>query len=106
MDEKPHPRGAVTSPLAFSGVRRIKYEQMLEASRETLESMTLDELEAFLGALERTYQQRSLELAQDVAARMGATEELKATDPAGWLKIHEQAQRAASEIALREMLEA
>lgn len=97
---------AIRSPEAFRGVRRLKYEQMLEERREVLESMTLADLDRYLAALERRYRQRAFELAPSYARELGATDQLKATDVGRWIALNEQAQRRAMEAALEEMLAA
>ena len=94
------------SDRPFSGVRQMKYEQMLAERPETVHSMGNKELEEYLDLLEQRYLDRTMELLPSCLEMAGATEDLKASDWMANLRACEQGQRMASEMALTEMLEA
>lgn len=90
----------------FTGVRQMKYEKMLAETPETVRAMSKQDLEEYLALLEERYRDRTMELLPSCLEKMGATEELKASDWAAYHRVCEQGQRMAREIALNEMLEA
>lgn len=94
------------SDRPFSGVRQMKYEQMLERSPATVEAMSTRELEDLLDAMESFYLRRTMELLEGCMQACGATEVLKASDWAAYDRAVAQAQQMAREMALQETLEA
>ena len=90
----------------FTGIRQMKYERMLAETPETVRDMSKQDLEEYLGLLEERYRDRTMELLPSCLERMGATEELKASDWAAYHMACEQGQRMAREVALADVLEA
>lgn len=93
------------SDRPFSGVRQMKYEQMLSERPDAVKEMSNEDLEQYLLDLEDTYRSRTMELLEPCMDDEGATEELKATDWAAYNQAVERAQRRARELALAEMME-
>ena len=89
----------------LSGIRGPRLEYMRESLPEELEAMRADgTLGAYLDRCEETYRdllRRMLDAGdpRSVASRVGLTEELKARDPAGYLRLAETAWLTASELA-------
>lgn len=90
----------------FTGVRQMKYEKMLAETPEAVRAMSRRDLEGHLTSIEERYRDRTMELLPSCLERMGATEELKASDWGEYHRACEQGQRMAREVALAEVLEA
>lgn len=96
-------RFASTRP--FSGVRQIKYEQLMETNREFVRSMEKTEFEEYLKTLERRYQDRCFELVEAFVKQAYEKNPGIRGTGAGYAAI-EEATRRAEEIALQELLDA
>lgn len=82
----------------------MKYERMLAEEPEAVRSMSKQDLEEYLSMLEERYRERVMDLLPACMERMGASEELKASDWMANQRACEQGQRMAREMALAEML--
>ena len=102
MVEQP---SGVVSPLAFSGIKRAKYERMLEENREQLRSMTLREVEDYLNLVRDRYPKRAYELTMHLMKEWGFERMREDTDTAAYLRAYDQASRMAQEIAWQEAME-
>ena len=100
------PPSGVVSPLAFSGIKRAKYERMLEENREQLRSMTLREVEDYLNLVRDRYPKRAYELTMHLMKEWGFERMREDTDTAAYLRAYDQASRMAQEIAWQEAMEA
>lgn len=99
------PPSGVVSPLAFSGIKRAKYERMLEENREQLRSMTLREVEDYLNLVRDRYPKRAYELTMHLMKEWGFERMKEDTDTAAYLRAYDQASRMAQEIAWQEAME-
>lgn len=99
------PPSGVVSPLAFSGIKRAKYERMLEENREQLRSMTLREVEDYLNLVRDRYPKRAYELTMHLMKEWGFERMREDTDTATYLRAYDQASRMAQEIAWQEAME-
>ena len=99
------PPSGVVSPLAFSGIKRAKYERMLEENREQLRSMTLREVEDYLNLVRDRYPKRAYELTMHLMKEWGFERMREDTDTAADLRAYDQASRMAQEIAWQEAME-
>lgn len=99
------PPSGVVSPLAFSGIKRAKYERMLEENREQLRSMTLREVEDYLNLVRNRYPKRAYELTMHLMKEWGFERMREDTDTAAYLRAYDQASRMAQEIAWQEAME-
>ncbi|WP_418954324.1 hypothetical protein [Tractidigestivibacter sp.] len=99
------PPSGVVSPLAFSGIKRAKYERMLEENREQLRSMTLREVEDYLNLVRDRYPKRAYELTMHLMKEWGFERMREDTDTAAYLRAYDQASRMAQEIAWQEAME-
>ena len=99
------PPSGVVSPLAFSGIKRAKYERMLEENREQLRSMTLREVEDDLNLVRDRYPKRAYELTMHLMKEWGFERMREDTDTAAYLRAYDQASRMAQEIAWQEAME-
>lgn len=99
------PPSGVVSPLAFSGIKRAKYERMLEENREQLRSMTLREVEDYLNLVRDRYSKRAYELTMHLMKEWGFERMREDTDTAAYLRAYDQASRMAQEIAWQEAME-
>lgn len=89
----------------FSGVRQIKFEQLLETNPEWVAQVSERELEDYLYALEKRYQDRCHQLVEE------NWEKVLAADPtvrgtATAITVGETISARAREIAMSELLEA
>lgn len=99
------PPSGVVSPLAFSGIKRAKYERMLEENREQLRSMTLREVEDYLNLVRDRYPKRAYELTMHLMKEWGFERMREGTDTAAYLRAYDQASKMAQEIAWQEAME-
>lgn len=99
------PPSGVVSPLAFSGIKRAKYERMLEENREQLRSMTLREVEDYLNLVRDRYPKRAYELTMHLMKEWGFERMREDTDTAAYLRAYDQASKMAQEIAWQEAME-
>jgi glucan phosphorylase len=99
------PPSGVVSPLAFSGIKRAKYERMLEENREQLRNMTLREVEDYLNLVRDRYPKRAYELTMHLMKEWGFERMKEDTDTAAYLRAYDQASRMAQEIAWQEAME-
>ena len=99
------PPSGVVSPLAFSGIKRAKYERMLEENREQLRSMTLREVEDYLNLVRDRYPKRAYELTMHLMKEWGFERMREDTDTAAYLRAYDQASMMAQEIAWQEAME-
>lgn len=99
------PPSGVVSPLAFSGIKRAKYERMLEENREQLRNMTLREVEDYLNLVRDRYPKRAYELTMHLMKEWGFERMREDTDTAAYLRAYDQASRMAQEIAWQEAME-
>ena len=99
------PPSGVVSPLALSGIKRAKYERMLEENREQLRSMTLREVEDYLNLVRDRYPKRAYELTMHLMKEWGFERMREDTDTAAYLRAYDQASRMAQEIAWQEAME-
>lgn len=89
----------------FSGVRQIKFEQLLETNPDWVAQVSERELEDYLYALEKRYQDRCHQLVEE------NWEKVLAADPtvqgtAEAITVGETISARAREIAMSELLEA
>lgn len=89
----------------FSGVRQIKYEQLLETDPEWVAQVSKEELREYLYALERRYQERCYQLVTEGWERVLA-EDPSVQGSAAACAISETLSAQAREIAMAELLEA
>lgn len=89
----------------FSGVRQIKYEQLLETNPEWVAEVSNKELEEYLYDLERRYQTRCCQLVEEGWEKM-VSENPTVTGSAEAWSLGERLAERAREIALQEMLDA
>lgn len=99
------PPSGIVSPLAFSGIKRAKYERMLEENREQLRSMKLREVEDYLNLVRDRYPKRAYELTMHLMKEWGFERMREDTDTAAYLRAYDQASRMAQEIAWQEAME-
>lgn len=99
------PPSGVVSPLAFSGIKRAKYERMLAEDKERLRGMTLREVEDYLNLVRDRYPKRAYELTMRLMKEWGFEGMREDTDTAAYLRAYDQASRMAEEIAWQEAME-
>lgn len=89
-----------------NGVRQMKYEKMLSECPERVREMPREDLEEYLGIIERTYVKRCGELYESCMRSLGVTSDLATRDYGLWYERYEQATAQAREIALNEAMAA
>ena len=94
---------ATTHP--FSGVKQIKYEQLMNTNPQFVKDMEKKEFEEYLKTLERRCQDRCFELVETFVKKAYEKNPGIEGTGAGYAAIAE-ATRRAEEIALQELIEA
>ena len=89
----------------FSGVRQIKYEQLLETNPDWVAEVPKDELEDYLRTLEQRYQSRCYQLVED-GLEKALAENPQIQGTAEHFALGKQLAEQAREIAMRELLDA
>lgn len=94
-------------PEMLSGYKAMRYAFLEQNAPQMLAEMEgQGTLEAHLSRIEQDVNERRADLEPLHQKRLGATEDLKASDWGAWVKLCEQAQRSAREQAIREVIEA
>lgn len=89
----------------FSGVKQIKYEQLMNTNPQFVKDMEKTEFEEYLKTLERRYRSRCFELVETFVKQAYEKNPGIEGTGAGYEAIAE-ATRRAEEIALQELLDA
>lgn len=95
----------ITSPMSFSGMKRTKYEQMLERRRDELEKMSLADVDEYLSGLVKRYQRRIGDLLPGCMESLGTSLD-EPSKGMGWYDKYDQAMRMATEMSFREFMDA
>lgn len=89
----------------FSGLKQMKYEQLLQTDPDWVREVSREELEDHLTKLVKRYQQRCYQLVDEGMAKALA-DNPQISGTAEHFRVGEQVAAQAREIAMRELLEA
>lgn len=95
----------VCNPMTFTGMKRAKYEQMLEKRRDELEKMSLADVSEYLEALRERYQERLGALLEQNMRALGTDLHNGGSCP-DWEDRYDQAMATSREQAYQEFMEA
>lgn len=91
----------------YSGIRQMRWQWLKDHDPDGLRELeSSGEIEEHLSQVERAFLQRRSELTPICEKELGVCEELKASDCALWIGLCEQAAGKATELALKEVVEA
>lgn len=108
MAEKPRfgeKAPGIFNPAKLTGMKRAKYEQMLEERRDELEKMSLADVSEYLEALRERYQERLGVLLEQNMRALGADLHNGGSCP-NWEDLYDQAMATSREQAFKEFMEA
>lgn len=91
----------------YTGVRGMRYQFMLDNLPEKVAELKASgEMESYLEQIEMAYRNRISELTQGCMKSCGATTELRSRDLPSFIKKANSAEAMATEIAIKEIIEA